>query len=73
MNDADQPLSTFGRNLARLRCAKALTQEQLAEKADLHPRYVQKLEGGTAHPSLMVLRKLRRSLGCEWNELLKEL
>lgn len=73
MNDADKPLSVFGRNLARLRSAKALTQEQLAESADVHPRYVQKLEGGTAHPSLMVLRKLRRSLGCEWNDLLREL
>ena len=73
MNDAASSLSTFGRNLARLRSAKPLTQEQLAEGADVHPRYIQKLEGGTAHPSLMVLRKIRASLDCEWNDLLKGL
>lgn len=71
--DAAKPLSIFGRNLARLRSARQLTQEQLAEGADVHPRYVQKLEGGTAHPSLMVLRKLQRTLGCEWNDLLRDL
>ena len=73
MNDDAKPLSVFGRNLARLRSARALTQEQLAEQAEVHPRYVQKLEGGTAHPSLMVLRKIRRSLSCDWNDLLREL
>ena len=68
-----KPLSIFGRNLARVRNVRELTQEQLAEFAQVHPRYVQKLEGGTAHPSLMVLRKLRHSLACEWNDLLKDL
>lgn len=72
MNDDAKPLSTFGRNLARLRSARQLTQEQVAEQVGVHPRYLQKLEGGTAHPSLMVLRRVRRSLGCEWNELLKD-
>ena len=73
MNDASKFLSTFGRNLARIRSALPMTQEKLAELVDVHPRYVQKLEGGTAHPSLMVLRRIRKSLGCEWNDLLKEL
>ena len=73
MNDAANPLSIFGRNLARLRSARRLTQEQLAEHAEVHPRYVQKLEGGTAHPSLMVLRRIRQSLGCQWNDLLQDL
>lgn len=73
MNDEAQLLPIFGRNLARVRTARQLTQEQLAERIDVHPRYLQKLEGGTAYPSLMVLRKIRRSLVCEWNDLLKEL
>lgn len=73
MKDAKAPLSTFGRNLVRLRNAKPLTQERLAEMADIYPRYLQKLEAGTAHPSLMVLTRLRKALGCEWNELLRGL
>ena len=73
VNDAAKPLPTFGRNLARLRFAKQLTQEALAEGVEVHPRYVQKLEAGTAHPSLMVLCKIRHSLDCQWNDLLRDL
>lgn len=64
-------LSTFGKNLVRLRSEKEMTQERLAELADIHPRYVQKLESGKAHPSLIVLGRVRAALDCEWNELLK--
>jgi transcriptional regulator with XRE-family HTH domain len=65
------PLSIFGRNLSRLRSAAGLTQELLAERADIHARYLQKLESGTAHPSLVVLSRVKAALKCEWNELLK--
>ena len=64
-------LSVFGKNLSRLRSEKNLTQERLAEMADIHPRYLQKLESGRAHPSLIVLSRMRAALKCEWNELLR--
>lgn len=72
VNEDAQPLTVFGRNLARLRSERELTQEGLAERVNVHPRYLQKLEGGTAHPSLMVLRRIRQSLNCRWEELLKD-
>lgn len=68
-----EPLSTFGRNLSRLRSAAGLTQELLAERAEVHARYLQKLESGNAHPSLIVLSRVKAALKCEWNELLKGL
>jgi transcriptional regulator with XRE-family HTH domain len=64
-------LSIFGKNLSRLRSEKGITQEGLAERADIHTRYLQKLESGKAHPSLVVLARIRASLGCDWGELLK--
>ncbi|RYD85422.1 MAG: XRE family transcriptional regulator [Verrucomicrobiaceae bacterium] len=73
MKNAAATLSAFGRNLSRLRTGRGVTQEQLAESADIHPRYLQKLEGGKAHPSLVVLTRLRSSLRCEWNDLLQGL
>jgi len=73
VTDASKRLASFGRNLSRLRSQACLSQEKLAERADVHPRYIQKLEAGTAHPSLMVLCRLRISLGCEWNQLLEKL
>ena len=69
--DAHKPFPKLGRNVARLRSDLGLTQERLAEMVDVHPRYLQKLEAGSAHPSLVVLCRLRASLGCEWNTLLR--
>jgi transcriptional regulator with XRE-family HTH domain len=67
---AAKPLGRFGKNLSRLRSKKSLTQEQLAERVDLHVRYLQKLEAGVGHPSLIVLARIKRALGCRWDELL---
>jgi transcriptional regulator with XRE-family HTH domain len=55
----------------RLRSRATLTQEKLAEKSDLHWRYLQTLESGKANPSLKVLCGVKKGLGCTWEELLK--
>jgi transcriptional regulator with XRE-family HTH domain len=47
------------------------TQEQLAEYANIHTRYLQKLEAGRGHPSLIVLCRLKSALDCQWNALLE--
>ncbi len=62
--------NTFASNLMRLRFVCELTQEQLAEKADIHWRYLQKLERGTVNPSLKVLCGLKKALGCSWDDLI---
>jgi transcriptional regulator with XRE-family HTH domain len=66
-------LVQFSRNLTRLRSRSGLTQEQLAEKADIHARYLQKLEAGAGHPSLSVLCQLKKALRCRWDELLDKI
>ena len=63
----------FGRNVARLRAEVALTQEQLAEKADIDRSQVQRIENGTSSPTLETVTRLKRSLRCSWDELLKGL
>lgn len=73
VNEIPKRLTTFGRNLSRLRSQAGISQEKLAEQVDVHPRYIQKLEAGTGHPSLMVLIRLRKALNCEWNQLLEKL
>ena len=67
---AAKPLAKFGRNLARVRSARGMSQEELAERADIHSRYLQKLEAGVGHPSLVVLCRLKKALQCDWNDLL---
>lgn len=47
-----------GRLIARIRKEKGLTQERLAELADLHPDYLGKIERGERRPTLITLQKL---------------
>ena len=59
----------FGRNVARLRMRRKLTQEKLAEKADVSARYLQSVEAGEYLPALPTLARLKTALRCDWNEL----
>ena len=59
-----------GTNIRCERMACGLTQEQLAEKADITARYLQQLEATEFGASLAVLIRLRRALDCRWDTLL---
>ena len=62
---------TFGQSVYRLRNSANLTQEQLAEMADISRRYVQLLEAGHYAPTIEVASRLRAAFGVSWDELLK--
>lgn len=62
----------FGRNVNRLRQACQMTQEQLAEKAEIDRRYLQRIEKGTANPGVDVLTRLKSALSAEWDDLLEK-
>lgn len=62
----------LGRNLNKLRTQKKLTQVLLADLAAIDRRYLQRIEAGESSPTIEVLAKLKRALGCSWNELLKD-
>jgi transcriptional regulator with XRE-family HTH domain len=66
-----QPQVILGRNVCRLRLQKDMTQEDLAERADIDRRYVQRIEAGTANPGFDIVARVRVALGCDWGELLK--
>jgi len=61
----------FGKNVTRLRRAKSLTQEELAEKIGISVRYAQSLEAGEYFPALPTLVKLRKALGAQWDDLFR--
>ena len=48
----------FGAHVRKLRLARALTQEQLAEQADLSVDAIRRIERGAFSPSLDTIRKL---------------
>jgi transcriptional regulator with XRE-family HTH domain len=63
------PQVIFGQNVCRLRTAASLTQENLAEKADLSRRYIQEIESGSKNPSVNTAVRLKLALACSWNDL----
>lgn len=62
-------LNKLGNKLKNLRKAKSLTQEQLAEKVNIHPTYVGKIEGGKSNISMMLLFKISRALEIKLSEI----
>ena len=65
------PRKTFGRNVNRLRMRRQLTQDDLAETAQIDRRYVQRIENGTANPGLDVICRVKKALRASWDELLR--
>ncbi len=61
----------FGRNVNRLRLRRQLTQDDLAESAQIDRRYVQRIENGTANPGLEIICRVKTALRVSWAELLR--
>ena len=63
-------LRKFGACVRRERVARNLTQEQLAELADLHLRVLQKIEAGATNVLITTAQRIQKALGCSWDSLL---
>ncbi len=63
----------LGRNIAKYRHRMAFSQEELAERAAIESRYLQKIEAGEFGGSVAVLKRIRRELKIDWNKLLEGL
>lgn len=67
-----QEAQLFGRRLRELRKERGLTQEALAESADLSGNYISDLELGLKVPSLTILVRLSQALDTATTELLAD-
>ena len=67
-----QEAELFGRRLRELRKEHGLTQEALAESADLSGNYISDLELGLKVPSLTILVRLSQALDVATPELLAD-
>jgi transcriptional regulator with XRE-family HTH domain len=66
-------LRLFGKNIARLRRASGLTQEELAERSDLAVATIASIEQGKRWARLTTLQRLAKALRVKTDELLKGL
>jgi transcriptional regulator with XRE-family HTH domain len=61
----------FSQNVRKARLAKGLSQEDLAEIADLHRNYIGGVERGERNISIDNMEKLAAALGTSISELLQ--
>jgi transcriptional regulator with XRE-family HTH domain len=60
-----------GSNFARLRRARGLTQEQVAEKAGFSQQYISGLERGRRNPTVVTLFELAEAIQSSPEELIR--
>jgi len=63
-------LEAFGANVRRERTARGLTQNKLAELADISTRNLQKVEAGQINILFTTTVRLQLALGCPWKRLM---
>lgn len=66
-------LQKFGLRVRQLRETRGWSQEDFAEKADLHRTYVSGIERGTRNPTLTVLDRIAGGFGMPIDHLLQGL
>ena len=63
---------TFARNLRKFRTLRKLSQEDLAELADLHRTYIGSVERGERNISIDNMERLAKALGLQVLDLVRE-
>ena len=61
----------LAKNLLRLRHAAKLSQEELADRADINRGYMSDIENSRYNATILILAKLANALGVEPADLLK--
>jgi transcriptional regulator with XRE-family HTH domain len=72
MGNRGHGLNVFGWNVRRWREEKGLTQESLAERANLDPTYISGIERGIRNPSVLSVIRIAKALGVTASKLLEK-
>ncbi len=71
MPTKDRILVSFGQNVARIRDQRGLSQDKLAEKADLDRTYISGIERGVRNPGVKTVIRIAKALHVTVGELCK--
>lgn len=64
-------IRTFGTNVRRERVRKGLTQDALAERAEIATRNLEKIEAGEINILLTTAFRIQLGLKCPWKRLMR--
>jgi transcriptional regulator with XRE-family HTH domain len=70
---AVDPTEQFAKNLRAARLQADLSQEQLANRCDLHPTEISRLERAKREPRLGTIVRVARALGIAPGSLLRDI
>ncbi len=65
-------LIALGKRISILRKAKRLSQDELAERAHIHPTFISQIERAKVAPTVITLTKVATALGISPAELLSD-
>lgn len=65
-------LQTIGRNIAKLRDDKGMSQEDLAGESEINRGYISRIENGHVSFSVPILLRIAQALGVDPKELVEE-
>jgi transcriptional regulator with XRE-family HTH domain len=68
MAPRSDPQPALGQAIRQTRLAHGLSQEQVANGADLHPTWISHIEGGS-NPAFGTLKRIATSLGVKVSEI----
>jgi len=72
MGNRNQGLNVLGLNVRKRREEKELTQEALAERANLDPTYISGIERGMRNPSVLSVLRIAKALGITTSKLMEK-
>ena len=61
----------LGKNLKRIRTAKAISQGDIARSLDVNRGFISTIENGKTNPTLATIVRLAKAVGVSVTELLK--
>lgn len=71
MKKRDKTLTAFGGNVARLRTERGMSQDTLAEKAEIDRTYPSGIERGVRNPGIKTVIRIASALKASVDELCK--
>lgn len=72
-NKQGDPRLAFGQAVRKLRLAKGISQEKLAELAEIHRTYIGDVERGTRNIALVNMTKIAAALDVALSRLIAEM
>lgn len=72
-SDAEAASAAFGHRMCELRAERSMSQDDLADRTDMHPTAIGRIERGKREPRLTTILRIARGLDVQPGALLNEL